>query len=128
MGMVFHLADCYHRSECYPVHGESLRAACCHWKPEIYLPVDGQRKKLGAEMIRAGVDAMICDDTEDLLQIMNRPEYKQLVRLADRNDNPFKPLNAAYSLTVYTADRPMAGTDAEVTLLYGFQRFCTDHS
>jgi hypothetical protein len=72
-------------------------------------------KKLGEEMIRAGVDGMICDDTDTLLQIMHRPEYRHFVRLAVRNDNPFVPSNAAYSLTVYTADRPMAGTDAEVT-------------
>ena len=90
----------------------ALRAATGN--PKFICPWTVNEKKLGAEMIRAGVDAMICDDTEDLLQIMNRPEYKQLVRLAVRNDNPFTPLNAAYSLTVYTADRPMAGTDAEV--------------
>ena len=66
-------------------------------------------------MIRIGVDSMICDDTDTILQILNRTEYKNFVRLAVRNDNPFMPSNAAYSLTVYTGNRLMAGTDAVVT-------------
>jgi hypothetical protein len=91
----------------------ALRAAT--GVPKFICPWTVNEKKLGEEMIRIGVDAMICDDTDTLLQIMSRPEYKPLVRLAVRNDNPFIPAYAAYSLTVYTADRPMAGTDAGVT-------------
>lgn len=91
----------------------ALRAAT--GVPKFICPWTINQKKLGEEMIRTGVDGMICDDTDTLLEIMHRPEYKHFVRLAVRNDNPFNPSNAAYSLTVYTADRPMAGTDAAVT-------------
>ncbi len=91
----------------------ALRAAT--GAPTFICPWTVNEKKLGEEMIRTGVDAMICDDTDSLLEIIHRPEYKPFVRLAVRNDNPFTPSNAAYSLTVYTADRLMAGTDAEVT-------------
>jgi glycerophosphoryl diester phosphodiesterase len=91
----------------------ALRAAT--GAPTFICPWTINQKKLGEEMIRTGVDGMICDDTDALLEIIHRPEYKQFIRLAIRNDNPFLPSNAAYSLTVYTADRPMAGTDAQVT-------------
>jgi glycerophosphoryl diester phosphodiesterase len=93
----------------------ALRAAT--GLPKFICPWTINEKKLGDEMIRVGVDAMICDDTETILQIINRNEYRDFVRLAVRNDNPFTPLNAAYSLTVYTADRPMAGTDAVITFI-----------
>jgi glycerophosphoryl diester phosphodiesterase len=83
--------------------------------PTFICPWTVNEKKLGEEMIRTGVDGMICDDTDTLLRIIHRPEYRHFVRLAVRNDNPFMSSNAAYSLTVYTADSPMAGTDAEVT-------------
>ena len=91
----------------------ALRAAT--GTPKFICPWTVNEKKLGEEMIRIGVDAMICDDTDTILDIISRPEYKPLVRLAVRNDNPFTPVNAAYSLTAYTADRPMAGTDAGIT-------------
>jgi hypothetical protein len=91
----------------------ALRAAT--GVPKFICPWTVNEKKLGEEMIRTGVDAMICDDTDTVLEIINRPEYRPFVRLAVRNDNPFMPSNAAYSLTVYTADRFMAGTDAKLT-------------
>ncbi len=93
----------------------ALRAATGN--PTFICPWTVNEKKLGEEMIRTGVDGMICDDTDTLLEIINRPEYKPFVRLAVRSDNPFIPLNAAYGLTVYTSDRPMSGTDAIVTFV-----------
>jgi len=93
----------------------ALRAATGN--PKFICPWTVNEKKLGEEMIRTGVDAMICDDTDTLLEIINRPEYKHFVRLAVRDDNPFTPFNAAYSLKVHTADRLMAGTDAIVTFI-----------
>ena len=91
----------------------ALRAATGN--PKFICPWTVNEKKLGEEMIRTGVDAMICDDTDTLLEIISRQEYKHFVRLAVRDDNPFTPSNAAYSLKVYTGDRPMSGTDANLT-------------
>ena len=93
----------------------ALRAAT--GVPKFICPWTVNEKTLGEEMIRIGVDSMICDDTDTLLEIINRPEYKNIVRLAVRNDNPLMPLNTAYSLTVYTGDRLMAGTDARLTFI-----------
>ena len=92
----------------------ALRAAT--GDPKFICPWTVNEKKLGEEMIRTGVDAMICDDTDTLLEIINRPEYKEFVQLAVRDDNPFAPRNAAYGLTVYTSDRSMSGTDAIITI------------
>ena len=93
----------------------ALRAAT--GVPKFICPWTVNEKTLGEEMIRIGVDSMICDDTDTLLEIINRPDYKSLVRLAVRNDNPLMPMNAAFSLTVYTGDRLMAGTDARLTFI-----------
>jgi glycerophosphoryl diester phosphodiesterase len=67
------------------------------------------------EFLQIGVDGIICDDLKELSQCIEHPEFQTLIRLANRIDNPFRALNSAYCLSVYTADRPMAGTDANIT-------------
>jgi hypothetical protein len=65
------------------------------------------------EYIRIGSDGAITDDPSDLVAIAS--QFPSLVRMARREDNPFRPANFAYSLHVSTSDRSMAGTDANVT-------------
>ncbi|WP_369242129.1 PLAT/LH2 domain-containing protein [Streptomyces sp. R21] len=67
------------------------------------------------EYIRIGVDGIITDDLDDLRRIIGESESSALVRLATRDDNPFRPDNRAYGLTIHTSDKWMAGTDANVT-------------
>jgi hypothetical protein len=67
------------------------------------------------EYIRIGVDGAITDDPSDLRDIAAEAEFSSLIRLAERTDNPFKPANFGYALHVHTADKWMAGTDANVT-------------
>jgi hypothetical protein len=43
------------------------------------------------------------------------PATHKLIRLANRGDDPFRPPNFAYGLTIHTGDRWLAGTDANVT-------------
>jgi hypothetical protein len=68
---------------------------------------------LQQEYIRIGVDGLITDSVDQLAEMV--PRFPGTVRLATRDDNPFQPANAAYALTVKTADVGMAGTDANVT-------------
>jgi hypothetical protein len=67
------------------------------------------------EYLRIGVDGAITDDPSDLVDIAGEAEFSSLVRLASRADNPFKPANFGYGLHLHTADKWMAGTDANVT-------------
>ena len=67
------------------------------------------------EYIRIGVDGAITDDPSDLVSIAAEAEFSSLVRLATRADNPFKPGLFGYGLHIHTADKWMAGTDANVT-------------
>jgi hypothetical protein len=67
------------------------------------------------EYIRIGVDGAITDSPDDLRTIVAEGEFAPLIRLASRADNPFRPANFAYGLHVRTADKWMAGTDANVT-------------
>ncbi|MEO5992464.1 MAG: PLAT/LH2 domain-containing protein [Arthrobacter sp.] len=67
------------------------------------------------EYIRIGVDGAITDDPRDLRDIAAEGQFSSLIRLATRADNPFKPANFGYGLHIHTADKWMAGTDANVT-------------
>ena len=67
------------------------------------------------EYIRIGVDGAITDSPDDLRTIVAEGEFAPLIRLASRADNPFRPANFGYGLHVRTADKWMAGTDANVT-------------
>ncbi|MFO0665475.1 MAG: PLAT/LH2 domain-containing protein [Polyangiaceae bacterium] len=70
---------------------------------------------LEQEYVRIGVDGVITDDPAEVRSVMAEPEFKNVVRLAVRADNPFTPANFAYALTVKTGDVASAGTDANVT-------------
>lgn len=67
------------------------------------------------EYIRIGVDGIITDDPHDLVDIAAEPEFSSLILPATRTDNPFAQPDFAYGLHLHTADRWMAGTDANVT-------------
>ncbi|MFF1635628.1 PLAT/LH2 domain-containing protein [Leifsonia sp. NPDC058248] len=67
------------------------------------------------EYIRIGVDGIITDDPHDLVDIAGEAEFASLITLATRTDNPFAQPDFAYGLHIHTADRWMAGTDANVT-------------
>lgn len=70
---------------------------------------------LEQEYLRIGVDGVITDDPAEVRQVMAEPEFKDVVRLAVRSDNPFTPANFNYALTVKTGDVASAGTDANIT-------------
>ncbi len=72
---------------------------------------------LKQELIRIGVDGIISDSIIRLRDRMQEPEFQNVIRLANRVDNPLRPANFAYSLAVHTADRDGAGTDANVTFI-----------
>ena len=67
------------------------------------------------EYIDIGVDGAITDDVNDLLAITQESRWTSVIRYARRDDNPFRPANFAYGLHMHTADKWMAGTDANVT-------------
>jgi glycerophosphoryl diester phosphodiesterase len=67
------------------------------------------------EYIHIGVDGIITDDVAKLHRISNESQFRSVIRLAARNDDPFRPANLAYGLTIHTGDTWMAGTDANVT-------------
>jgi glycerophosphoryl diester phosphodiesterase len=67
------------------------------------------------EFIRTGVDGIITDEMETLLSLTREPEFRALVRLARREDNPFEQPHAGYALTVHTGDVELGGTDARLT-------------
>jgi len=73
------------------------------------------------EYIRIGVDGIIAGmrpakfdaaSVAVLRRVVGEAEFQARIRLATRKDDPFKQPNAAYSLSVLTADD---GTDANVT-------------
>lgn len=70
-------------------------------------------RELMQEYIRIGVDALITDEVKDLVQLVN--QNRSVIRMANRHDNPLRPANCAYSLTIHTGDVRMAGTDANLT-------------
>lgn len=70
---------------------------------------------LEQEYLRIGVDGVITDDPAEVRQVMAEAEFKDVVRLAVRNDNPFLPANFNYALKVKTGDVASAGTDANLT-------------
>lgn len=72
-------------------------------------------EELQEEYMRIGVDGVITDDPAEMRAIMSEPEFKSVVRLATRDDNPFLPGNYAYALTIKTGNVGGAGTDANVT-------------
>jgi hypothetical protein len=108
----------------------ALRAATAMPKFNCVWTVNEERLK--REFILSGVDGIITDDLKDLRKQMYEPEFQRLIRYANRMDNPFKPLNNAYCLTIFTADRPMAGTDANITFTLtgtnGFSKITVDTS
>jgi PLAT/LH2 domain-containing protein len=76
------------------------------------------------EYIRIGTNGIIAgdhpmhfdaDSVSKLRRVTGEGEFRSLIRLASRDDNPFTPANAAYALTVHTDARHNAGTDANVT-------------
>ena len=71
--------------------------------------------ELQREYIRIGVDGIISDDVPALRGKLAEPEFQNLIRLAERSDNPFMAANAAYGLIIYTGDVFQGGTDANVT-------------
>jgi glycerophosphoryl diester phosphodiesterase len=102
-----------------PYYRYTLEAACGiraqYGEPKfIYVWTVNAHDEL-REYIRIGVDGIITDNPADLRSILGEPEPTALVRLATREDNPFQPANRAYGLAVHTADKWMAGTDADVT-------------
>ena len=102
-----------------PYYRYTLEAACGIraqvGRPSFtYVWTDNAHDEL-REYIRIGVDGAITDDPSDLVEIAAEPEFSALVRLATRADNPFKPANFDYGLSIHTADKYMAGTDANVT-------------
>lgn len=63
-----------------------------------------------------GVDGIMVNDVSDLVEVLNEPNIKKRVRLATREENPFRlPVHPGYVLTVKTSYAEMAGTDADVT-------------
>ncbi len=67
------------------------------------------------EYIRIGVDSIDTDDVSSLLSVTQEPEFANMIRLATRVDDPYRPPNFAYGLYMHTSDKWMAGTDANVT-------------
>lgn len=65
------------------------------------------------EYIHIGVDAMITDEIEDLVNIVN--QNHSVIRMANRIDNPLRSSNCAYSLTIHTGDVLLGGTSANIT-------------
>ena len=102
-----------------PYYRYSLEAACGiraqAGRPSfIYVWTVNAHDEL-REYIRIGVDGIITDDPHDLLEIAGEPEFSSLIVLANRLDNPFAQPDFAYGLHIHTADKWMAGTDADVT-------------
>jgi len=62
--------------------------------------------------ITTGADAIVTNNVPMLSKLV---AARTDIRLATREDSPFKPLNEAYALKVYTADTTEAGTDAKLT-------------
>jgi hypothetical protein len=93
----------------------ALRAATGMPKFNCVWTVNEERLK--REFVLSGVDGIITDDLKELRNQMREPEFQKLIRCANRIDNPFRPLNNGYSLTIFTANRPMAGTDANITFV-----------
>ena len=69
-------------------------------------------EELIREYIQIGVDALIIDEVEDLVRIVQ--QNLALIRMADRSDNPMKPANCAYGLSVHTGDVLLAGTNVHL--------------
>jgi glycerophosphoryl diester phosphodiesterase len=69
------------------------------------------------EYIRIGVDGIIVNDVEALVEVVNEPEFANEIRLAESIDNPFVFAQPAYGLTVVTDMRDKAGTDANLTFV-----------
>lgn len=67
------------------------------------------------EYLHIGVDGIITDTIGDLRGIIGESRFQPFIRLATRNDNPFRPANLAYGLAIHTGDILMAGTDTNVT-------------
>jgi hypothetical protein len=75
------------------------------------------------EFIRTGVDAIIAGTREPIVTIIpsdglatlhtvvQEPEFTSIIRIASREDNPFKPANACYALGVHTGNVDDADTN-----------------
>jgi hypothetical protein len=64
-----------------------------------------------------GVNGLICDreGIERVRGLLQEPELGRRYRLAHRLDDPMAPDNPSYGLTVVTADKALAGTNARIT-------------
>jgi glycerophosphoryl diester phosphodiesterase len=91
----------------------SLRAATS--RPSFIYVWAVNDENLQREFIHIGVDGIFSDDIKELVQVVTEPQFQNIIRMATRIDNPFEPLNFAYSLKIHTADLRMAGTDANLT-------------
>ncbi|MBP6512233.1 MAG: hypothetical protein KA347_06165 [Bacteroidia bacterium] len=69
------------------------------------------------EYIRIGVDGIITDKVDKLKAISQDIEFAPIIRIAQRNDNPFLLDNFTYGLQVYTGNVKGGGegTDAHIT-------------
>ncbi|HKV24493.1 MAG TPA: PLAT/LH2 domain-containing protein [Candidatus Acidoferrum sp.] len=72
-------------------------------------------QNLEREYIRIGVDGIITDSPQKLRGILMESEFQKLVRLATRQDDPYRPAACAYGLEVQTGNLSHAGTDAKIT-------------
>ena len=70
---------------------------------------------LEQEYMRIGIDGFVTDDVAEVRSVMAEPEFRNVVRLATRADNPFEQPNFTYGLTIKTGDVGHAGTDANLT-------------
>jgi PLAT/LH2 domain-containing protein len=75
------------------------------------------------EYIRIGVDGIIpgknpskfdAEVIPQLRAITRECQFQSLIRIANRDDNPFQQPNAAYALSIHTGDVWNAGTDANL--------------
>jgi len=67
---------------------------------------------------------------QKLVRTIGEPQYQPIIRLANRIDNPFSLSNGAYALSIHTADRFLAGTDANIVFTLtgtkGFSQITVD--
>jgi hypothetical protein len=89
----------------------ALRAASDHTK--LIYPWTINKEELMQQHVDIGVDGIITDDIEKLAKVVK--QNQSVIRMATRDDNPLKPANFAYSLTIHTGDVYLGGTDARLT-------------
>lgn len=73
------------------------------------------KKSAMREQLAVGVDGMIVDDVDAMLDVLKEKPFDGTVRLAKREDNPYVPTVPSYGLTIETGERDGAGTDAPIS-------------